>query len=111
LVYWQAPNNWQEFWQKTKDFAFWDIKANLFRKKVLLIFLRYLLALFLLFNNWQLLLISVFIYAFWAIAKNFKNCKKSFFFLPIVQIVSDLAVMIGTVAAFSAFAHGRKLRK
>jgi glycosyltransferase involved in cell wall biosynthesis len=111
LVYWQAPANWQEFWQKTRSFAFGDIRANVFRKKVLLIFLRYLLALFLLFNNWQLLLILVFVYSFWAIAKNFKNCKKSFFFLPLVQIVSDLAVMTGTLAAFFALVFGRKLRK
>ena len=99
LVYWEAPKTWKEFWQKTKSFSKGDVKGRVFRKKVLLIFLRYILGLILLIFSWQLAILTLLLYSVWAISKNYKNCPHSWKLLPLVQIYSDFAVMSGVISA------------
>lgn len=99
IVYWEAPATWREFWQKTKSFSKGDVEGKVFRKKVLLIFMRYFLGLALALINWPLAVLALLAYAIWAISKNKENCPNSWHFLPSVQIFSDLAVMSGVIAA------------
>jgi hypothetical protein len=77
----------------------------LIRPKVYLIFLRYLifLAILVFFPNLYLIFSLIFLYLLWAMMKNLKYCPRSFFYLPMLQVVADVAVMIGTsVGRFQA---------
>lgn len=99
IVYWESPKTWQEFWQKTKSFSKGDIEGKVFRKKVSLIFLRYLLGIITLLFNWQLAILFILLYSVWAIFKNYQYCPNSWYLLPLVQVLSDIAVMSGALAA------------
>ena len=99
IVYWESPKTWQEFWQKTKSFSKGDVEGKVFRKKVSLIFLRYLLGILILLFNWSLAFLFVLLYSLWAITKNYQYCHNSWFLLPLVQIFSDIAVMSGVIEA------------
>ena len=99
IVYWEAPETWREFWQKTKSFSKGDVEGKVIRKKVYLIFLRYLLGFLSLLFSWQLAILLILFYSLWAITKNYQHCPNSWFLLPLVQIFSDLAVMSGVIKA------------
>jgi len=113
VVYWLPKKNLGESLVAFYSFSLGDAEAKIFRPKVILLFFRYLIAFTILivllitklvfFLN--LLLILVAIYAFWSIVKNYKyiNNWRAFYFLPEIQITSDLAVMLGTIVGlFSA---------
>lgn len=98
-------NLWQAF-KMFFRFALGDVQANAFREKVLYIFLRYIFGFYLLvlavimhsriLNAFiGLLLVG---YIFWSIKKNYKyvNQKMAFIYLPLLQFISDVAVMLGT---------------
>jgi glycosyltransferase involved in cell wall biosynthesis len=84
-----------------------DSQARIVRTKVIFIFLRYLiffvfLVFFMFFNELIVLgslLIAFFMYFIWSIQKNYKYVEdlQAIFYLPLIQIVSDIAVMIGTI--------------
>lgn len=88
-------------------YALGDIQAGILRPKVVFIFLRYILfinilILFYLFPSQYLLYLILsltFLYLYWSIFKNYKYVKKvgAFFYLPLIQITSDIAVMIGSI--------------
>ena len=89
-------------------FAYGDAEARIFRFKVILIFLRYLTGLVLLasvlFFKSLFLFAAVFflilMYFIWAIIKNYIYVKnlRAFFYLPLIQITSDISVLLGTLA-------------
>lgn len=103
ITFWIPRKNFIEAFYMFYRFALGDAEASIFRFKVLLIFVRYvvfLLALFLVKNNsFLLIIISTFIYSFWSTYKNYRYLKnkKAFVYLPLLQIVSDIAVIIGTL--------------
>ena len=88
-------------------FAFGDSESNIIRDKVILIFLRYFLLFYLSFlayvyKSFLLLILlsfGIISYLLWAIAKNSRYIKnrKKFLVLPLLQITSDFAVILGTV--------------
>lgn len=106
---WIPRKNLLSFIKMIANFARGDIKAGILRPKVSLIFARYLLgiviATWLLFNEnqnlqkvfWPFVLICLFLYSAWAIKKNHKYTPRGWYYLPILQISSDLAVMWGTI--------------
>lgn len=100
IVNWLPPENISQFWQKVFAMAKYDVLAQVVRFKVYLVFLRYLffLAILLFFFNIYLILLLIIIYLFWSILKNLAHCRKSFFYLPILQVTADLAVMLGTLS-------------
>lgn len=104
LVYWYPPQNFFLFLRKIAAFAQSDIEAGIIRLKVISIFLRYL---FFLFLFWQFNLISFlsffFLYLLWSVYKNYHNCPKSWYFLPILQLSSDLAIMFASLLAIPNF--------
>lgn len=107
IVNWIPRSDLKSFWNMIYRFALGDAQAKLRRLKVLGIFLRYLVFVSLilssvLFSSLSLLFVFVLLftlYLIWSIAKNFRYVKhyKVFFWLPILQITSDFAVMSGTI--------------
>lgn len=106
IVNWIPRKNLKEAFIMFFRFAFGDGESGILRDKVLLIFARctfylYLITLFFLIKSLLLLsLISIFsvAYILWSINKNYRYVKnpKAFIFLPILQIISDIAVLAGT---------------
>ena len=110
IVYWLPPKNIGQFWQKIYFFAKGDAIAGLIRNKVYLIFLRYLIFLLILlfFSNIYLIFFLMGFYLLWAILKNIRYCSRSFFYLPILQVIADLAVMLATL---NGYIQGNLLNK
>ncbi|MFA6814219.1 MAG: glycosyltransferase [Candidatus Pacebacteria bacterium] len=102
IVYWLPAKNIWQFCQKIYYFAKGDATAGLIRKKVYLIFLRYLifLGILLFFPNIYLIFSLMGIYLLWAILKNLRYCPRSYFYLPILQLSADWMVMSGTSVGF-----------
>lgn len=107
FVYWEPRENISQFYTMCKRFAYGDSEAGIYRPKVVFILGRYLIALLILsyifLTGLYSLIFPVFIlfllYVIWAILKNYTYIKhwKAFIFLPILQLTSDIAVIIGTI--------------
>ena len=106
IVHWIPRKNiWQAFTMFYR-FAYGDAEAGILRPKVISIYVRYMIGVawgvwaFWDKNNGALfgLIVLVFLYGGWAIWKNYKYVKdqKAFFYLPLLQITSDIAVILGT---------------
>mgnify|MGYP001791482472 FL=1 len=107
IAYWIPRNNLGSAFIMFYKFALGDAEARIFRPKVILIFIRYLLGVILLifavmsksdFILYALYFI-LFMYILWSIAKNYKYVLdiRAILILPIVQVVSDVAVISGTI--------------
>jgi glycosyltransferase involved in cell wall biosynthesis len=107
IVNWIPRTNLKQAFVMFFRFALGDAEAKLFRDKVVYIFLRYIFVVYLiilsaiersiyLYSVNILLLVG---YIVWSIVKNYRYVKnpKAFFYLPLLQIISDLAVMTGTL--------------
>ncbi len=107
LVHWIPRKNFREAFIMFFRFALGDAEAGLFRPKVLLIFIRYIagivILLFAVKFNSHFILYSLYfillIYIIWSINKNYKYVKdiRAFVILPLLQIMSDIAVISGTI--------------
>lgn len=107
IAYWFPRKNLQESFYMFFFFAVGDAEAGIFRPKVALIFIRYIigLLLFVLFLMtksliiFDSLLIALFLYVIWAIVKNYKYVKnvQAFLYLPLLQLVSDISVITGSL--------------
>lgn len=105
-VGWKPRSNLYDFFWMIFRFARGDAFADLWRPKVCLIFLRYmLLFLFFVFSLWIgnfflqiLLFILIISYLTWSIAKNLRYASKAWYYLPVLQIVSDFAVIFGSIS-------------
>lgn len=111
VVAWQPRRNLKEFSTMIEHFALGDIQAGILRPKVVLIFVRYIIGLLLLVYIWSvsswLVVISVLMisvaYGGWAIMKNEKYLVNGWYWLPILQVVSDFCVMKGTIRGWSNY--------
>lgn len=105
IVGWRPRSNLLSFSWMIYRFARGDARARLWRPKVALIYLRYILfflylALIPLVNAPLFTLVwfaSIVAYITWSIAKNYSYAPKSWYWLPVLQITSDVAVMWGTM--------------
>lgn len=106
IVYWPQRKNITEAFNQFFSYAQGDGRALYFRKGTPFLYIRYfigiiLLALILIFNSplfiWLIILMLI-AYFCWAIWKNFKYVRsiKAFYYLPLLQLTSDLAVLLGT---------------
>ena len=110
VVYWIPRRNLAEFYTMVRRFAYGDAEAGIYRPKALFIITRYTLAiLFLVFilltkyySLFTILYFLLFLYLLWAILKNYKYVKhpKAFLYLPLLQITSDIAIIIGMTIGF-----------
>lgn len=99
IVNWVPRKNILEAFYMFYRFALGDSQAQIFRPKVLLLLLRYIIAVLLLFLSPKLLTFILILYLVWAVIKNYNYVKdyRAIFILPSLQIISDIAVISGTV--------------
>jgi glycosyltransferase involved in cell wall biosynthesis len=110
IVDWQPRKNLKQAFIMFFRFAFGDIQSGLYRPKVTWIFFRYSFFLYILFLSFFynslflsfFLVIAIVTYLAWSIQKNYKYVRKikSFYYLPAIQITSDLAVITGSIFGF-----------
>ncbi|MFZ5438074.1 MAG: glycosyltransferase [Patescibacteria group bacterium] len=112
-VAWLPRKNLWSFIVMIYRFALGDAEAEIFRPKVGLILARYFLLILVLFFSLlglffppvnfltsyglTILLLAIISYGSWAIAKNKKYVVTGWWWLPLLQISADLAVITGTV--------------
>lgn len=101
IVFWSPPESMFEFTKKIYEFAYHDIRGGVFRKKILLIYLRYLLFTLVGFIHVGLFLLLLIVYGVWSMQKHYKDISsKSLLYVPILQIISDATVMFATVKGY-----------
>ncbi len=108
IVSWIPPNTLRAAFRMFYRFAMGDIESGLIRKKVVFIFLRYGLALYLLLllALYKSIIVGAIMlalfagYLFWSINKNYKYVKqwRACYLLPVLQFSSDAAVILGSLA-------------
>jgi len=112
IVYWTPRSNIKDAFVMFYRFALGDAQAKIFRPKVIFIFLRYILGFFILslffadkFISLNLLLILISVYIIWSIAKNLKYVWEisALYYFPLIQVISDFAVMLGTICSLLSF--------
>lgn len=106
IVYWPQRKNILEAAKQFFSYAKGDGEARFFRKSTPLLLGRYLVGLgflgyIFISMNYSLLTILYLLfvlYLLWAIYKNYRYIKKrqAYFYLPLLQVVSDVAVITGT---------------
>lgn len=118
IVNWMPRSTFRSFLKMIFRFARGDAFAGIFRTKVLLIFVRYILGLaiflatYFYFGIWILFGIACLFfitYILWSIYKNYRYTSRGKHWLPILQISSDLAVMWGSLVGLKN--RHRKLKK
>lgn len=107
IVYWLPRKNIIDAYVMFFRFAYGDAEARIYRAKVLLIFFRYfilgiLITSYSMTRSEFILLIIIalgVLYCGWAVKKNYKYVQKyqAIVILPLLQLVSDVAVMTGTI--------------
>jgi hypothetical protein len=106
VVKWQPRKTVQQFYRMIFRFARGDIQAGIIRPKVLFIFFRYSIAVLIfliLFNQdsssyWGFFVSLFLFYCTWAVLKNVRYVGNAWYWLPLLQITSDIAVMHGSIA-------------
>lgn len=110
IVHWSPPVSICSAFIMFYRFAFGDAEASIYRPKALLVVGRYLVGLLLLglqiyTNSLFLLILIIFLvinYIMWSIMKNYQYVRdiRAVFYLPLIQIISDFAVIAGSVIGF-----------
>jgi len=110
FVYWPQRKNIKEAFLQFLSYARGDGIARYFRSNTPFLYLRYLLASYLIalsfvMRSLQLnffIVLCFFGYILWSIFKNYKYVKnrKAFIYLPILQFASDIAVLFGTTVGY-----------
>lgn len=102
IVYWQPPQSWKQFLVQVYKFAYGDMAASIIRPKVLLIFARYILFVLLLGFLPTFFVFLLGVYLVWSIVKNMRYVRSmhAVYLLPIMQIATDLTVMLGSTVGF-----------
>lgn len=98
IVSWRPRKNLKEAAWMFLRFAISDINAGILRPKVKLIFVRYYAFFFFFFIHPAFSLLAI-PYLVWSVAKNYRyiNDIRAVFWLPVLQITSDLCVIFGTI--------------
>lgn len=99
-------------------FAFGDAEAQVVRKKVIILFLRYVVGVLLIVAVYSskslvlflLLLASLLVYSIWSVVKNYKYVTdlRAIGILPFLQFLSDIAVISGTILGSIRSWHTQK---
>lgn len=110
IVSWQPRSNLRDFFSMLFRFARGDAQAGLFRPKVALLFLRYVLligaSLVILYFLEPKFVLKLWVplgvlYGMWAVDKNVRYAPKSWLWLPVLQYTADAAVLAGTLAGLA----------
>lgn len=108
VVDWLPGRNLSQAVKMFFNFALGDIRAGIFRPKVKNLIYRYATFMFLFFLGFEItwvfypLLALILVYLIWSILKNYRyiNNFMAIFWLPVIQIVSDISVISGTLVGF-----------
>jgi glycosyltransferase involved in cell wall biosynthesis len=110
IVNWFPPKTLKKAFVMFLRFAYGDAESKIYRPKALLVIARYLIGLLLIiltlvFHSWYLFIVDIFLFAnycLWATYKNYRYVEDrgAYFYLPLLQFCSDLAVIVGTIAGF-----------
>ncbi len=110
LVYWPQRKNILQAFRQFFSYAKGDGIALYVRKQTPLLYVRVIVALTLVLNVlfvWSstlflFIVLLLFLYLFWSIVKNYRfvNNRMAFLYLPLLQIVSDIAVFLGMSLGF-----------
>jgi glycosyltransferase involved in cell wall biosynthesis len=113
-VSWLPIHSLPRFFYTVLNMAEHDAKAGIARPKAWLVVARYFLFVvisFLLIQSFKLLIIfwmlALLAYAFWSIAKNKKYTGSAWGWLPLLQIIADVGVMLGTIKGVVEYAAQR----
>lgn len=109
IVYWAPRNNIKDAFSMFYQFARGDARAFLVRPKVIFIFIRYVLGILLFIlalknHDIYIFVVILFLqYAGWSIFKNYTYVKRweAIYILPMLQLLSDIAVILGTIHGFA----------
>jgi hypothetical protein len=102
-VGWQPRSTLGGFWKMIYRFARGDAYAGIWRPKVGVLFLRYLVGALLVLAAtthpilWLVIIAALLAYVAWSISKNYRYVPDGRYWLPVLQLVSDVAVMVGTI--------------
>ena len=96
VVVWQPVSTLRTFYWTIYRFARGDMQAKIIRPKVVLLYTRYILGIWLVFISPLLACSAVIGYCLWAIVKNYRATPAGWWYLPLLQIVSDIAVLAGS---------------
>lgn len=98
IVNWHPPRNMRAFSRMIYNFAYGDAWAGLWRSKIVLIFLRYAVGLFMFSQGWVGAIgVVLLAYIAWSINKNKQYAGCGWLWLPLLQVSSDILVMTGTL--------------
>ena len=107
VVYWKPRKTFKEAFIMFFRFAFGDAEAKIWRTSIILLFSRYFFGLFIITLSFlytsfffvAFFLLLIVFYLGWSIKKNYHyvSNKKAIFILPSLQLMSDIAVLTGTV--------------
>ncbi len=110
IVNWIPRKNIKDVFKMFFRFALGDAESGILREKILLLFARYILAFYFLLLSFiersvtplYIIILGFFLYIIWSIKKNYKYIRdmKALFFLPLLQFVSDISVISGTIIGF-----------
>lgn len=110
IVYWPQRKNILQAAKQFFTYAMGDGRARYFRHTTPFLFLRYILGVvtlvyILIAKSYYLLpflMILFVLYLLWAIRKNYKYVRniKAYVYLPLLQLVSDVTVIVGTTIGF-----------
>lgn len=113
IAYWIPRTNIKDTFVMFYRFAKGDCESRIFRPKVIMLFLRYIIVLtllslffvlgsYLILNTLYLILVS---YILWSVIKNYSYIKdfRAIFILPLIQFTSDIAVILGTIEGLFLF--------
>jgi glycosyltransferase involved in cell wall biosynthesis len=108
VVIWQPVHTLPQFFKMLYRFAKGDVFSGIVRPKVLLVFARYGAALLLAvaaLTQPQLtislvttLVFCAVLYVLWSIRKNYRYAKNGWYWLPVLQLLADAAVLSGSLA-------------
>lgn len=108
LVTWIPRQTLKEFAWMIYRFARGDAFSRIFRGKVLTIYGRYLVFIWLILDRPKTGLLVFAMYLYWAYYKNRRYTPHGWYYLPVLQVVADLAVMLGTIAGLLKHLGRRK---
>jgi len=110
FVYWAQRKNFFQAFKQFFKYAIGDGQAHYIRKQTPFLFIRYFVGLmlllgFVIWNNFLsliILILLIFSYLSWSIFKNYKyiNKKQAIYYLPLLQVTSDIAVITGMIYGF-----------
>ena len=106
VVGWRPRSSFKQFFTMLFKMAEGDVRAEIYRGKVKLLFGRYIGGLFILvatikassLQGLLFLIVGFLTYLAWSIRKNKRYAPSSWHYLPLLQIVADISVMSGSLS-------------